>query len=238
MTKKRFTIIGNNSEIGVKEHNSGDVIVLTHRDLNSEQFVAQIVTFLNEQNEAIEKLIAKEKYWEQKAIQRINSLEEENEKLKKDIQDLKTGTYINAKNHIAELKKEIEHLREYNNKLLKKPLLTDILPNAIEIMAANTELEKENEQLKNKIDVLEDDNETYHKSLEKLNLYTKRFIPTKCTNEFKDCKTNRYYWLDHEGNFTGCLELLNLLDCERELLESENRQLKGRLMEYEEQIER
>ena len=95
---------------------------------------------------------------------------------------------------------------------------------------------KENEQLKNKIDVLEDDNETYHKSLEKLNLYTKRFIPTKCTNEFKDCKTNRYYWLDHEGNFTGCLELLNLLDCENERLESENRQLKGRLMEYEEQL--
>lgn len=98
------------------------------------------------------------------------------------------------------------------------------------------ELQNENEQLKNKIDVLEDDNETYHKSLEKLNLYTKRFIPTKCTNEFKDCKTNRYYWLDHEGNFKGCLELLNLLDCENELLKSENRQLKGRLMVYEEQI--
>ena len=98
------------------------------------------------------------------------------------------------------------------------------------------ELAEENEQLKNKIDVLEDDNETYHKSLEKLNLYTKRFIPTKCTNEFKDCKTNRYYWLDHEGNFEGCLELLNLLDCENEELKFENRQLKGRLMEYEEQI--
>ena len=95
---------------------------------------------------------------------------------------------------------------------------------------------KENEQLKNKIYVLEDDNETYHKSLETLNLYTKRFIPTKCTNEFKDCKTNRYYWLDHEGNFDGCLELLNLLDCENEVLKSENSQLKGRLMEYEEQI--
>ena len=78
-------------------------------------------------------------------------------------------------------------------------------------------LSEENEQLKNKIDVLEDDNVTYHKSLEKLNLYTKRFIPTKCTNEFKDCKTNRYYWLDHEGNFKGCLELLNLLDCENEI---------------------
>ena len=97
-------------------------------------------------------------------------------------------------------------------------------------------LNNENEQLKNKIDVLEDDNETYHKSLEKLNLYTKRFIPTKCTNEFKDCKTNRYYWLDHEGNFEGCLELLNLLDCENEVLKSENSHLKAKLMQYEEQI--
>lgn len=95
---------------------------------------------------------------------------------------------------------------------------------------------EENEQLKDKIDVLEDDNETYHKSLEKLNLYTKRFIPTKCAKEFKDCKTNRYYWLDHEGNFEGCLELLNLLDCENEVLKFDNRELKGRLMLYEEQI--
>lgn len=113
----------------------------------------------------------------------------------------------------------------------------DTACNHSEICNELNKLADENEQLKNKIDVLEDDNETYHKSLEQLNLYTKRFIPTKCTNEFKDCKTNRYYWLDHEGNFEGCLELLNLLDCEREVLESENRQLKGRLMEYEKQLQ-
>lgn len=116
--------------------------------------------------------------------------------------------------------------REYEFSILGEDELVDII----------NELNEENEQLKNKIDVLEDDNETYHKSLEILNLYTKRFIPTKCTNEFKDCKTNRYYWLDHEGNFEGCLELLNLLDCEKEVLKSENSQLKGRLMVYEEQI--
>lgn len=110
--------------------------------------------------------------------------------------------------------------------------------NIDELMSVDVEedLLKENEQLKNKINVLEDDNETYHKSLEQLNLYIKRFIPTKCTNEFKDCKTNRYYWLDHEGNFEGCLELLNLLDCENERLKFENRELKGRLMVYEEQL--
>lgn len=119
-----------------------------------------------------------------------------------------------------------------------KPIFIFSVHDSEDLCDIFNELAEENEQLKNKIDVLEDDNETYHKSLEKLNLYTKRFIPTKCTNEFKDCKTNRYYWLDHEGNFEGCLELLNLLDCENEELKFENRQLKGRLMEYEEQIER
>ena len=132
-----------------------------------------------------------------------------------------------AEKIIQELNELVETNRELykDNKQLKQGLNDDL-----ELIG---QLQEENEQLKNKIDVLEDDNETYHKSLEQLNLYTKRFIPTKCTNEFKDCKTNRYYWLDHEGNFKGCLELLNLLDCERELLESENRQLKGRLLLYE-----
>ena len=125
---------------------------------------------------------------------------------------------INELNELVETNRELYK----DNKQLKQGLNDDL-----ELIG---QLQKENEQLKNKIDVLEDDNETYHKSLEQLNLYTKRFIPTKCTNEFKDCKTNRYYWLDHEGNFMGCLELLNLLDCERELLESENRQLKGMLL--------
>lgn len=55
-----------------------------------------------------------------------------------------------------ELAEEIEHLRKYNNELLKKPLLTDILPNAIEIMTANTELEKENEQLNQSVNNLKE----------------------------------------------------------------------------------
>ena len=138
--------------------------------------------------------------------------------------------YDLSKKYMA-LKKENEQLRKENDMFS-----CELSVSANKEISRNcriAELEEENEQLKNKIDVLEDDNETYHKSLEQLNLYTKRFIPTKCTNEFKDCKTNRYYWLDHEGNFKGCLELLNLLDCERELLESENRQLKGRLLLYE-----
>ena len=147
------------------------------------------------------------------------------------IKNNETGTewYHGSRASLLEIVNELNGLAEENEQLKH---------DATVLICSNQEYRKENEQLKNKIDVLEDDNETYHKSLEKINLYAKRFIPTKCTNEFKDCKTNRYYWLDHEGNFEGCLELLNLLDCENEELKFENRQLKGRLMEYEEQIER
>lgn len=139
--------------------------------------------------------------------------------------------FLNAyEDENEQLKSEIEKLSYANEDLLSEKRIWKQMSDEY------CKLSEENEQLKNKIDVLEDDNETYHKSLEKLNLYTKRFIPTKCTNEFKDCKTNRYYWLDHEGNFKGCLELLNLLDCTNEVLKSENTQLKGKLMLYEEQI--
>ena len=85
MTEDKFTIILDyDDEIGVKENHSGDVIVLNHRDLNSEQFVAQLVMFLNEQNDAIDKLINGEKYWEEKAIERITGLEKENNELKEE----------------------------------------------------------------------------------------------------------------------------------------------------------
>lgn len=92
---KRFELILNYpNEIGVKETHSGDVIVLNHRDLNSEQFVAQLIMFLNEQNDAIEKLIKDEKYWEQKAIERITELEEENKELKQHIKKLEKELHL------------------------------------------------------------------------------------------------------------------------------------------------
>lgn len=137
---------------------------------------------------------------------------------------------------LNEQHEQINILRECRRELISAN--NDYRMRETELAKEVSALVDENEELKNKIDILEDDNETYHKSLETLNLYTKRFIPTKCTNEFKDCKTNRYYWLDHEGNFEGCLELLNLLDCKNEGLKFENRHLKARLMEYEEQIKR
>ena len=53
------------------------------------------------------------------------------------------------------LKEENKRLRyrskdlyDYNNQLLKKPRLTDVLPNAIEIIASNNELVEENERLR------------------------------------------------------------------------------------------
>lgn len=81
----RFTIITNyDGEIGVKENRSGDVHVLKHSDLNAQQFVAQLVVFLNDQNQAIVDLYDGNKYWSDKATEKIKELEKENEQLKSD----------------------------------------------------------------------------------------------------------------------------------------------------------
>jgi len=81
----RFTIINNNGEIGVKENRSGDVLVLKHSDLNAQQFVAQVVVFLNDQNQAIVDLYDGSKYWSDKATEKIKELEKENEQLKNEL---------------------------------------------------------------------------------------------------------------------------------------------------------
>ena len=79
----RFTIILDyDDEIGVKEDYSGDVVVLKHNDLNAQQFVAQLVIFLNDQNQAIDDLHNGWEYWSDKASERITLLEKENEQLK------------------------------------------------------------------------------------------------------------------------------------------------------------
>ena len=79
----RFTIITDyDGEIGVKENRSGDVLVLKHSDLNAQEFVAQLVVFLNDQNQAIVDLFDGSKYWSDKATEKIKELEKENEQLK------------------------------------------------------------------------------------------------------------------------------------------------------------
>lgn len=132
MTENKFTIILDyDDEIGVKENHSGDVIVLNHRDLNSEQFVAQLVMFLNEQNDAIDKLINDEKYWEEKAIERITWLEKENNELKEKNEQLKQSNEylqgqlddysgvevdnIELRNENEQLKQQVTHLTMYKN---------------------------------------------------------------------------------------------------------------------------
>ena len=81
----RFTIITNyDGEIGVKENRSGDVLVLKHSDLDAQQFVAQLVVFLNDQNQAIVDLFDGSKYWSDKATERITELEKENKELRSD----------------------------------------------------------------------------------------------------------------------------------------------------------
>ena len=85
----RFTIINDyDGEIGVKENRSGDVLVLKHSDLNAQEFVAQLVVFLNDQNQAIVDLFDGSKYWSDKATEKIKELEKENEQLKQQIEEL------------------------------------------------------------------------------------------------------------------------------------------------------
>ena len=109
----RFTIISEyDGEIGVKENRSGDVLVLKHSDLNAQQFVAQLVVFLNDQNQAIVDLYDGSKYWSDKATERIKELEKENEQLKKQIEridfildDLNGQEYISRDDAIKGLNK-------------------------------------------------------------------------------------------------------------------------------------
>ena len=84
----RFTIITDyEGEIGVKENRSDDVLVLKHSDLNAQQFVAQLVVFLNDQNQAIVDLYDGSKYWSDKATEKIKELEKENEQLNQSYKD-------------------------------------------------------------------------------------------------------------------------------------------------------
>lgn len=86
----RFTIITDyDDEIGVKETRSGDALVLKHSDLNAQQFVAQLVVFLNDQNQTIVDLYDGSKYWSDKATEKIKELLKENEQLKETINELR-----------------------------------------------------------------------------------------------------------------------------------------------------
>ena len=106
----RFTIIDDyEGEIGVKENRSGDVLVLKHSDLNAQQFVAQLVVFLNDQNQAIVDLYDGSKYWSDKATEKIKELEKENEELKQQVCNW--------------IDKKLRELKPYNSELCRETLL-------------------------------------------------------------------------------------------------------------------
>lgn len=112
----RFTIITDyDGEIGVKENRSGDVLVLKHNDLNAQQFVGQLVVFLNDQNQAIVDLFDGNKYWFDKASEKIKELEKENEQLKHDATVL-----IQANQEYREENRQLKQQLQSILKLTKK----------------------------------------------------------------------------------------------------------------------
>lgn len=103
----RFTIINDyENEIGVKENRSGDVLVLKHSDLNAQQFVAQLVVFLNDQNQAIVDLYDGSEYWFDKATENIKELQNENEQLKQRVTHLTM-----YKNLFREFQKQLDGVK-------------------------------------------------------------------------------------------------------------------------------
>ena len=149
----RFTIILDyDDEIGVKENRSGDVIVLKHNDLNAQQFVAQLVVFLNDQNQAIVDLYDGCKYWSDKASERIKELEKENEQLKKSSERYKQLSEIREKeinNRILTIKEFIDNTDGEIKKALKELFYSEV--KEYDVSDRLRELKKENKELmKNK----------------------------------------------------------------------------------------
>ncbi len=98
-------------------------------------------------------------------LKQVNKMLQNNvEKLSNDVEYLKElpsehlelwkQTEIKRMNLAEEnkhLRNLIEHKNNYINRLLYKPILTDVLPQAKEIITVNTELEKENSLLKKEL---------------------------------------------------------------------------------------
>ena len=105
---------------------------------------------------------------------------------------------------IKQLKKENEYLHKYNTKLQKQPLLFDVqtIPDTMEIMEANTKLEKENEQLRHEIEIekkwqleksnyyvkIKEENEMLKNQLnEMIALFSESGLDYHISDELEDC---------------------------------------------------
>jgi hypothetical protein len=92
---------------------------------------------------------------------------------------------------LNELHEENMMLKEYNNKLMKQPLLFDVqtIPNTMRIMEANTQLEEENEQLKTTISRLIEQNRKNNDLLvSDIRLLEKALWCPNCTRNIKRLK--------------------------------------------------
>lgn len=120
----RFTIITDyDGEIGVKENRSGDVLVLKHSDLNAQQFVAQLVVFLNDQNQAIVDLYDGSKYWSDKATEKIKELEKENKELKAKVDDKEVAVEVECEKLMQKVFDLIdEKIKLYSHKPVSAPI--------------------------------------------------------------------------------------------------------------------
>ena len=120
----RFTIISDyDSEIGVKENRSGDVLVLKHSDLNAQQFVAQLVVFLNDQNQAIVDLYDGSKYWSDKATEKIKELEKENKELKAKVDDKEVAVEVECEKLMQKVFDLIDRkIKLYSHKPVSAPI--------------------------------------------------------------------------------------------------------------------
>ena len=110
MNKKRFILID-----GVKKGtHSGiwDNLKQNNQRVGDELWVGEVVAMLNEGVAIVDE----NKQLKKDATVLIYSNQDyrkENEQLKTDIQDIQTGTYVNARNTIKELKQENEQLKNH-----------------------------------------------------------------------------------------------------------------------------
>ena len=95
---------------------------------------------------------------------------------------------------LNKLHEENERLKEYNNKLMKQPLLFDVqtIPNTMEIMEVNNKLEEENEELKSTIaQLIEQNRKNNDLLLSDIRILEKALWCSGCENDYGRLKELR-----------------------------------------------
>lgn len=95
---------------------------------------------------------------------------------------------------LNKLHEENERLKEYNNKLMKQPLLFDVqtIPNTMEIMEVNNKLEEENGELKSTIaQLIEQNRKNNDLLLSDIRILEKALWCGGCANDYGRLKELR-----------------------------------------------